>query len=171
MANERGGTWSDIRSLGVFGRAWSLGILLFSLARALIAWPTLGRYGVDPWLFLAIDIVTALPYGLGQAITVKILRDRERSPRDAAFWAIVVAVSFLAPYIYIFIASGSMPLLAYLGVLAWMIVFGTLAVIRIRRQVHATGTELVPPHGTGSDEKSSTTTTDHAELPDSRRTS
>lgn len=128
--------WTDeIRSLGLFGRAWIVGIFLFSAARALIAWPTLGRYGVDPVAFLVLDVVTAFPYGVGQAVTVKILRSEDRGVRDALPWGVMVAAMFLAPYVYIVAASGSMPLLAYLGVLAWMLVFGVLAVLRMRRQV------------------------------------
>lgn len=131
------GVWADIRSLGVFGRAWAVGIVAFSLARALIAWPALGQYGVNPWWFLALDIVTAPPYGIGQAVTVKILRDRRREPRASIPWAVLVALAFVAPYAYIFIASGEMPLLAYVGVLLWMVVFGVLAVVRMRRQIRA----------------------------------
>ncbi|MBS1837603.1 MAG: hypothetical protein JST64_07885 [Actinobacteria bacterium] len=127
--------WSDVRSLGVWGRAWAVGIFLFSAARALIAWPALGRYGVNPWVFLAIDLVTALPYGLAQALTVKILRDQHRPPSEAVPWATVVVAMFLLPYAYIFLSSGSMPLLATLGVVAWMLIFGVLAALRIRRQV------------------------------------
>ena len=142
------GWWNDIRSLGVFGRAWSVGIVLFSAARALVAWPALGRYGVDPWLFLAIDLITAVPYGVAQAVTVKILRDPTRPAGHAAGWATVVGAAFLAPYIYIFAASGSMPAYAYLGVLLWMLVFGVLAVLRMRKQVRAprepTGAERSP---------------------------
>lgn len=119
----------------MFGRAWSIGIIGFSVARALIAWPTLGRYGVSPWWFLLLDIVTAPPYGIGQAVTVKILRQPDRDPRDAVPWALVVAVMFFAPYAYIFVASGSMPFYAYGLVIAWMAVFGVLAVARMRKQV------------------------------------
>jgi len=133
---------SDITSLGALGRAWAVGVFLFSAARALIAWPTLGRYGVDPWVFLAIDLVTALPYGLAQALTVKILRDRTRPPTDSVPWAAVVVVTFLLPYVYIFIASGSMPLLATLGVLAWMVLFGILAVLRMRKQIRDDADEI-----------------------------
>ncbi len=129
------GAWADVRSLGVFGRAWAVGIFLFSAARALFAWPTLGRYGVDPWIFLAIDLVTALPYGIAQALTVKTLRDPTRSASEAVGWAAVVVVTFLLPYLYIFMSSGSLPLLATLGVLAWMLVFGILAVWRMRQQI------------------------------------
>ena len=136
------GVWSEIRSLGGFGRAWAVGIFLFSAARALIAWPTLGRYGVDPWLFLAIDLVTALPYGIAQALTVKILRDRSRPPGDSVPWAVVVVVMFVLPYVYIFVSSGSMPLLATVGVVAWMVLFGALAGLRMRRQIKAGSAEV-----------------------------
>lgn len=145
MTAERHSTWDDLRSLGVLGRAWAVGIVLFSAARALIAWPTFGRYGVDPWFFLALDLITAIPYGVGQAITVKILRTPDRPPRQAIPWAVVVALAFLAPYAYIFGASGSMPALAYWGVLLWMLVFGVLAVLRIRRQIRAPRTDDPPP--------------------------
>lgn len=135
---------SDLRSLGVWGRAWAVGIFLFSAARALIAWPALGRYGVNPWVFLVIDLVTALPYGLAQALTVKILRDRHRAPTESIPWATVVVAMFLLPYVYIFLASGSMPLLATFGVVAWMVLFGILAALRIRHQVRVgTDTEAV----------------------------
>lgn len=137
-APRHGSGWrDDIRSLGLFGRSWAVGIVVFSAARALIAWPTLGRYGVDPWTFLAVDLLTAPPYGIGQAVTVKILRDRHRPPRDAVSWAAVVVASFLAPYVYIFLASGSMPAYATAGVLLWMALFGALAALRIRSQVRA----------------------------------
>jgi hypothetical protein len=135
--------WSEIRSLGVFGRAWAVGIVAFSAARALIAWPTLGDYGVNPWWFLFIDLVTAPPYGIAQAITVKILRDRNRPARDAVPWALLVAAMFFAPYAFIFAASyvadspQPMPPIAYAGVVLWMVVFGVLALVRMRRQVQA----------------------------------
>ncbi len=138
VAMSEGRSWlADVRSLGTFGRAWAIGIILFSAARALIAWPTLGRYGVNPWVFLAVDIVTAPPYGVAQAVTVMVLRDRNRPQRDAWGWALVVIVMFLAPYGYILVSSGELPLLAYLGVGAWMALFGVLAVVRMRRQVHS----------------------------------
>lgn len=129
---------SDVRSLGVFGRAWILGNVAFSAARALVAWPTFGRYGLNPWTFLVLDIVTAPPYGLAQALTVKILRDPDRPARDAVIWCVGVVVFFLLPYVYLFGATGDVPLFAYVGVLAWMGVFGVLTVIRIIREVRAT---------------------------------
>jgi len=127
----------DVTSLGVLGRSWAVGVVLFSAARALVAWPTLGRYGVDPWVFLAIDLLTAPPYGVAQAVTVKILRDARRPWHDAAVWAGIVLAAFLAPYVYVFTASGSMPPLAIVGVLVWMCVFGALAGWRTWSQIRS----------------------------------
>jgi hypothetical protein len=139
MSKSHKAVWlSDLRSLGVFGRAWAVGILLFSVARALITWPTLSTYGVNPWTFLAIDVVTAIPYGIGQALTVKVLRDPTRPATDSIGWAVLVAVMFLAPYVYVVAASGeNLPPAAFALVGAWAVVFGTLAVLKMRKQVRS----------------------------------
>lgn len=138
LSDQKIGWVQDLRSLGLFGRAWAVGVVLFSVARALLTWPTLSTYGVDPWVFLAIDVITAPPYGVGQALTVKILRDPSRHTRDATGWAALVVVMFLAPYIYILMASGErMPLAAYVLVALWALLFGTLAIVRMRKQVRA----------------------------------
>src|SRR5690606_6828256 len=54
LSDQKIGWVQDLRSLGLFGRAWAVGVVLFSVARALLTWPTLSTYGVDPWVFLAI---------------------------------------------------------------------------------------------------------------------
>lgn len=131
--------YGDIRSLGVFGRAWVIGNIAFSAARALIAWPTFGQYGLNPWVFLALDVVTAPPYGLSQALTVKILRDPERPAGDAVLWCAGVVVFFLLPYVYLFAATGDVSTFAYVGVGIWMALFGVLTVVRIVKEVRAEG--------------------------------
>jgi hypothetical protein len=134
----RSGWVQDVRSLGILGRAWAVGVVLFSVGRALLTWPTLSTYGVNPWVFLAIDVITAPPYGVAQALTVKILRDRSRPPKDALGWGVLVIVMFLAPYGYIIWASEEqMPPVAYALVGAWAILFGTLAFMRMRKQIKA----------------------------------
>lgn len=137
MADPRHSWLDEIRSLGMFGRAWIVGLFAFSAARALIAWPTFGHWGVNPWLFLLLDLVTAIPYAVSQAVTVKILHTDGRPVRDSVPWAVVVLVTFFAPYVYIVAASGEMPSLAYIGLAVWIAVFGVLALYRMRKQVLA----------------------------------
>ena len=95
------------------------------------------RHGVSPWWFLFIDVVSAPPYGLSQAVAVKILRDENMLWRDSVPWILVVIITFLAPYVFVVVVAGEIPLLAYLGIALWMSVFGALAAFRMFKQVRA----------------------------------
>ena len=124
--------------VGWFGRAWILGVFAFSVGRALIAWPTLSQYGVNPWVFLGIDVVTAFPYAVGQVKVVNGFRYRKYGA--VQFWALVVGFTFFAPYAYIVLAGQErIPVLAYgvIGLLA--VVFGTASIMRMRGQYQSTG--------------------------------
>jgi len=119
--------------VGWFGRAWIVGVFAFSVARALVAWPTLSQYGVNPWVFLAIDVVTAFPYALGQVKVVNGFRYRQYGA--VQLWALVVAATFFAPYAYIVLAGQErIPTIVYvvIGVLAT--VFGAASLLRMRNQ-------------------------------------
>lgn len=125
---------SERVQVGRLGQAWIVGVVAYSIARALLAWPTLGQYGVNPWVFLTIDLVTALPYGTGQ---VKIVNGfRQQKYGAVQLWALVVLVTFVAPYVYIFAAGReSMPLWVYGVIAAIMLVFAVASILRIRRDV------------------------------------
>ena len=45
--------------VGWVGKAWIVTIFGYSALRALVVWPTLSTYGVNPWIFLVIDVGTA----------------------------------------------------------------------------------------------------------------
>jgi hypothetical protein len=123
--------------VGWFGKAWIVGVFAFSVARALIAWPTLSQYGVNPWVFLLIDIATAFPYALGQVKVVNGFRYRQY--RGVQAWSLVVAVTFLAPYGYIVLAGQErIPALVYVVIAVLAVIFGTASVLRMRSQYRAT---------------------------------
>ncbi len=122
--------------VGWFGRAWIVGVFAFSIARALVAWPTLSQYGVNPWIFLAIDVLTAFPYALGQVKVVNGFRFRKYGAVQV--WSLVVAVTFLAPYIYIVVAGKErIPTLVYVVIVALAVTFGSASVLRMRNQYRA----------------------------------
>lgn len=132
--------------VGTFGWLWIVGVFAFSIVRALVAWPTLGRYGVNPWVFLLIDVATAFPYAYGQVKLIKVCIAKDL--RSIQLWSLLVLVSFLAPYIYIFIAgSGELPLLGYIIVLALIAVFGVASFLRLRRAIGAEqiGSDSIDP--------------------------
>ncbi len=129
------GVLAELRSLGSLGKMWTLTVIVFCALRAVVVWPTLTKYGVNPWWFLALDVGTAPTYGLGQAMAVKILRNERRCMRDALPWIAMVMVSFLAPYLYLLASAGHLPVYVVGGVVLWMVVFGALGAHRMAREI------------------------------------
>lgn len=77
-----------------------VGLVFYSLARA-VPVMALGTYGVSAWIFLAIDLVTTIPYVYGTSMMV-----RGKTPKVIVLAALVALSSFFAPYAYIAIAGG-----------------------------------------------------------------
>jgi hypothetical protein len=125
----------ELRSLGLVGQMWTISVVVFCVARAVVVWPVLRDHGVNPWWFLALDAGTAPFYGVGQAMGVKVMRDVRRPMRDAVPWIAMLFVSFVAPYAYLLLSAGKLPSYVVAGVVAWMAVFGVLAAIRMAREV------------------------------------
>jgi hypothetical protein len=94
----------------------------------------LQHHHVNPWWFLALDVGTSPTYGLGQAMGVKLMRDERRPMRDAYPWIAMLFVSFVAPYAYLLASAGRLPNYVVVGVVAWMVVFGGLAALRMARE-------------------------------------
>ena len=125
----------ELRELGLVGQMWTVTVVIFCVARAVVVWPVLQEHDVNPWWFLAIDVGTSPTYGIGQAMGVKLMRDDRRPMRDAIPWIIVLMVSFVAPYGYLLASAGKLPGYVIGGVVAWMVLFGGLAAYRMAREV------------------------------------
>ena len=132
---ERPSWVAELRDLGTLGQMWTLTVVVLCAARAVVVWPMLGEHGINPWWFLVLDVGTAPFYGVGQAMGVKILRDETRPMRHAMPWIAMVLVSFLAPYLYVLRSAGQLPSYVVWGVIAWMMVFGSLTARRMVRDV------------------------------------
>jgi hypothetical protein len=134
-SDECPGLMAELRTLGTLGQAWTVGVVFLCAARAVVVWPMLNQYGINPWWFLLLDVGTAPAYGVGQAMSVKILRDERRPMRLALPWIFMVLFSFLAPYLYVLRSAGHLPSYVVWGVVAWMAVFGGLGAWRMAREV------------------------------------
>ena len=122
--------------VGWFGRAWIVGVFAFSVARALVAWPTLSQYGVNPWVFLTIDVSrhSRTPSGRSRWSMGFVIGSTEL----VQLWALVVAATFLAPYFYIvFAGQERIPTVVYLVIAVLATVFGIASVLRMRNQYRA----------------------------------
>lgn len=127
----------ELRELGLVGQMWTITVVVFCVARAVVVWPVLQDHNVNPWWFLALDVGTAPTYGIGQAMGVKLMRDERRPMKDAVPWIAVLLVSFVAPYAYLLASAGQLPGYVVGGIVAWMVVFGALAGVRMMREVKA----------------------------------
>jgi hypothetical protein len=121
--------------------SWVVGIVLFTLARLVVADQWLAPRGLNIWVFAVIDLVTAVPYAVGVAQVATSLIDRR--PRQASWWAVVAGISFIAPYLYVAWAGGQNE---YPAVIWWVlgmlvVVFGANAVYGITRRVRGARAE------------------------------
>ena len=75
---------------------WVVTVLVFTLARLLVARATLAERGLNIWVFGFIDLITAFPYALGTARIVEAVVDRDG--HAIGRWTLVAGLSFIARY-------------------------------------------------------------------------
>ena len=154
-------------------RTWVAAVLTWSMVRTLVVAHTLGRYGVNPWAYGALDLAVSGPYALATAGVVTNLLDGCRA--SARRCALVAAVTFMVPDVYLLVAGHDKPRLAYVVVVTVATVLAVSALLSLALQVRAgrvrylaeTRTTTVPAalswrprrRGSRSNEPSTTTLT------------
>lgn len=115
--------------------SWVVTIVAFTILRFVVAKGTLEEYGLNVWVFGAIDLITAVPYAIGVARVVGALVDRNLSAIST--WASVAAFSFMAPYLYIAWAgrTATFPREVYVALVVLIVIFGGNAILGVRRKV------------------------------------
>ncbi len=110
-----------------------LGVFAFAVARGLTALP-LSQYGFNIWIFILIDLITTPPYVL--CINRVVRGIRTMPMRKLIFDGVVIALSFIAPYWYLFWSAGQqMP--TWTLVFALCVIVGLAAVGPIRKLIRA----------------------------------
>lgn len=95
----------------------------YSLARCAAVWQLLGDLGVDPLLFAAIDVATALPYAKAWPRFADAVSRRSLGAGIA--WLLIALVSFAAPYAYLALAAPTYSS----GVEGGLVIFALLAAV------------------------------------------
>jgi hypothetical protein len=113
---------------------WVVLTVLYGIGRAVVVGLTLSRYGVNPWIYGAIDATTSVPLGFGTARAVTAAIDRHwTSVRE---WGFLAAVMFIAPDVSIFIMGGGrLPHVVFLIVAGVVLVTSSFAVHEARVKV------------------------------------
>lgn len=86
-----------------------IGLIAYAIVRFFLVGALFASHGVNPWVFLAIDCLTAITYVLGLEHLVVALKDTRFHAGQLLAWGFLAAASFAAPYAYVFVASHTLP--------------------------------------------------------------
>ncbi|GAC1391498.1 MAG: hypothetical protein NVSMB46_04250 [Candidatus Saccharimonadales bacterium] len=105
-----------------------VGLFAYCAARA-IPVGMLSKYGVNNYVFFGLDVITIPPYVNG---TSKMLR--AKNARDSFIGGATAISAFSAPYLYVGIAGSEMSIEPALASVAYLGLFGALAVRNYRKK-------------------------------------
>lgn len=117
----------------IYERIWIVLGVLWAVGRVIVAKATVEKYGVNITVFAIIEIAAAWPHAVGAARVITNLIDR--NPHGALPWGIMLAVSHIAPELYIAVVGSHMPIGVYVSLAMIVIGLGALAVVGILQKV------------------------------------
>lgn len=117
----------------IYERIWILLGVVWAVGRVIVAKATVEKYGVNITVFAVLEILVAWPHALGAARVVTNLVDRD--PHGALPWGILLAVTHIAPELYIAVVGSKMPIGVYVSLVFIVIGLGALAVVGIIQKV------------------------------------
>ena len=116
-------------------RVWAIAVMTWAFLRTLIVWAALGDYGLNPWVYLVIDLCCA---AIDAYTTPRMVLDFiDGHYRSAIRWAVVSFVAFLTPDAYIFFGTRTLPVKLVIIVACVIGVTLSAAVISVLRKIRA----------------------------------
>jgi len=105
-----GGSEHDTATLArrrMLSRTWAIVVVAWSLVRTLIVWAAVGDYGLNPWIYLVIDLASACI----DAVTTPrmVLNFIDNKFKSAMKWAAISLAVFIVPDLYIFLGTRELP--------------------------------------------------------------
>jgi hypothetical protein len=88
-------------------RTWAIIVVAWSLIRTVIVWAAVGDYGLNPWIYLGLDLASAIVDALSTPRMV--LNFIDDHMRKATEWALISLVVFIIPDLYIFLGTRTLP--------------------------------------------------------------
>ncbi|MBI4884805.1 MAG: hypothetical protein HY826_12210 [Actinobacteria bacterium] len=119
-------------------RTWAGMVLGWSLIRTLIVWAAVGDYGLNPWIYLAIDLCSAIVDAITTPLMVICFVDDRY--RKAVQWGLIALVAFLVPDLYIFLGTRTLPMkliVIICAIIALTLMIGVIGVVRKIRRAKA----------------------------------
>ena len=117
----------------VLARSWAAVVIGWAVIRTLIVWAAVGDYGLNPWLYLVLDLVSATIDAVSTPRMV--IRFVDDQYRKALQWALISLAAFVMPDIYIFAGTRTLPRKLIAIIVAVITVTLLAAVIAVLRKV------------------------------------
>ncbi len=124
-----------LRRRKVLSRTWGVIVVTWSLVRALVVWAALGDYGINPWMYLLIDLGSAIVDAYTTPRMVLAFIDSQY--RTAAKWLLASAGAFIVPDLYIFLGTRHMPRRVIFVIAVIISITGFVAVFSVVRKIRA----------------------------------
>jgi len=116
-------------------RIWASTIVLYTFVATFVVWKALHKYGVNPYLFFVIDLITSWFYGLASARLVVAVIKKQWS--ETQKWGWLSALNFMLPQVYILVSASHVPKDVYIIIFSVIGVMAAFALIGIASQIRA----------------------------------
>jgi len=112
---------------------WLVLVLLWAIARALFINKLFGSHGVNVFIYLAVDLTSSVPYAIysSRLVITFISREFKNVYRNA----ILTALFFYIPDIYILVTAQKVPSGLYLILFLTIALFSAFAIASIARDI------------------------------------
>lgn len=141
-----GGSEHDTATLArrrMLSRTWAVVVVAWSLIRTLIVWAAVGDYGLNPWIYLGIDLFSACVDAITTPRTV--LNFIDNKYKAALKWAAISLGVFILPDLYIFLGTRELPtnvIIIVCLIIAVTLLAGVVSVVHKVRAGRAARAEL-----------------------------
>ena len=121
-----------LRSAGA-KRTWIFLVLTWAIIRTIVVKDFFSEYGIHPWIYLSIDLLSSIPYAHYSANLVISYLDKNWVTTRKNFF--FTAIFFYIPDIYIFTAANRIPKQLLTGFVISVLIFSAIATAGIWRKI------------------------------------
>lgn len=114
-------------------RAWTGVVLGYAAIRATLIWKVFAKYEVNPYIYLAVDLISAYFYaGVSARLVEEFLRKNYQPTMK--YMLLSILTNFL-PDIYVLLTAKSLPEFIFRTFIQIILLFGLIATIGIIREI------------------------------------
>ena len=114
-------------------RTWAGIVIVWSFIRTAIVWAAVGDYGLNPWIYLSLDLSAAIVDAFTTPrMVISFIDDQVKL---AFKWAVISLTVFVIPDLYIFLGTRTLPKRIIVALCLIIGVTLTLGVVGVTRKI------------------------------------